>query len=140
PPLRGARRPAGVRADLRTDATALRLPIEYTSHDRPGRIDVLLNGELHTRVDLPVGTTTVHVPLPEGEHDLQVVLTFRERYVDRGGAYRQVDPGVQFAVEQHIDAPGTVMGGVLDRQPQGRGVGAQVRADSGRPPGAPERG
>jgi len=72
--LEGARMPAGVRAELRTDATALRLPIEYTSHDRPGRIDVLLNGELHTRVDLPVGTTTVHVPLPEGEHDVQVWL------------------------------------------------------------------
>lgn len=72
--LEVAQMPAGVRSELRTDATALRLPIEYTSTERVGRLDVMVDGVLHSRIDLPVGSIEARVGLPHGTHDVQIWL------------------------------------------------------------------
>lgn len=72
--LSTAQMPAGVRVEVRTDATAVRLPIEYGSQDRPGLLDVMVDGALHWRIDLPVGSMEARADLPEGTHDVQIWL------------------------------------------------------------------
>jgi len=73
--LAKAREAAGVRLDVVTDAGVLELDGDYTIDlDRERRIDVLVDGELHQRVDIEPGAVRVAVPLPPGEHRVQVWL------------------------------------------------------------------
>ncbi|MGC0249073.1 GDSL-type esterase/lipase family protein [Pseudactinotalea sp. Z1748] len=72
--LEVARMPTGVRAEFRTDAGALRLPVEYSSTERVALLDVVVDGELHARMDLPVGVSDVRVSLPPGTHQVQLWL------------------------------------------------------------------
>ncbi|MDG4789136.1 SGNH/GDSL hydrolase family protein [Micromonospora sp. WMMD1102] len=60
-----ARMAAGVRAAVRTDATALELRI-VASTDEVGALDVVVDGALWRREPLTGGTNTRHVPLPPG--------------------------------------------------------------------------
>lgn len=71
--LEMAQMPAGVRAQMRTDAEAVCLPMEY-NYDVDGHLDVTVDGELHSRIELTPGATQVEVALPGGTHDVQVWL------------------------------------------------------------------
>ncbi|SEE62698.1 GDSL-type esterase/lipase family protein [Ruania alba] len=68
-----ARMAAGVRSELRTDASRLSLPIRYT-YDAPGFVDVTVDGGLHRRVELASGAEVLEVDLPDGEHEVRVWL------------------------------------------------------------------
>ncbi|HLS15485.1 MAG TPA: GDSL-type esterase/lipase family protein [Beutenbergiaceae bacterium] len=68
-----ARMPAGVRLQFRTDAAGMQLPIR-SCDEQGGRLDVVVDRDLHLRVDLDPGTTEVDVPLPSGTHEVQVWL------------------------------------------------------------------
>jgi hypothetical protein len=73
--LSKAREAAGVRLDVVTDADSFALEGDLTIVlDRDHRIDVLVDGELHERVDLQHGAVEVTVVLPAGEHRVQVWL------------------------------------------------------------------
>src|SRR5690625_3852258 len=71
--LEVARMPAGVRAEMRTDATVARLPIEYLE-EADGHVDVIVDGELHSRIRLATGGTQVEMSLPSGLKNLQIWL------------------------------------------------------------------
>ena len=66
--------PAGVRLQMRTDADALRLPIDNASPERPATVEVLVDGEPHSRTDLTGGPTQLDLPLPAGTHEVQIWL------------------------------------------------------------------
>lgn len=68
-----AQMPAGVRAQVRSDADAVHLPIEY-NYETDGHVDVTVDGELHSRIDLTPGITQLDVPLPGGTRQVQVWL------------------------------------------------------------------
>jgi hypothetical protein len=70
--VRVARMAAGVRAQVRTDATALVLTVEHT--DGEGRLDVVVDGALEHRVDLAQGRADLRLPLPAGVHDIALWL------------------------------------------------------------------
>ncbi|CAM3540423.1 GDSL-type esterase/lipase family protein [Occultella aeris] len=70
--IRVARMAAGVRAQVRTDATEILLPVEHT--DGEGRIDLVVDGDLERRVELPQGRSEVRLPLPAGVHDVELWL------------------------------------------------------------------
>lgn len=63
---------AGVRLELVTDATALRLPLTF-SYDRPGTLDVTVDGQLAERIALEGAHTLTH-DLPGGEHEVRIWL------------------------------------------------------------------
>jgi hypothetical protein len=70
-----AREAAGVRADVVTAADELRLDLEVTiPADREARLDVMVDGALHDRIDLAGGRSVSTVPLPSGEHRVQAWL------------------------------------------------------------------
>src|SRR5699024_8076366 len=64
---------AGVRLELVTDATALRLPLTFT-YDTPGTLDVTVDGQLAERVDLTPGQHTLTRSLPSGTHEVRIWL------------------------------------------------------------------
>jgi len=66
--------PAGVRLQMRTDAEAVRLPIENASPERAATADVLVDGELHSRTDITAGPSRLDVALPAGSHEVQIWL------------------------------------------------------------------
>jgi GDSL-like Lipase/Acylhydrolase family len=68
--------PAGVRAMLRTDATALTIDIA-TAGDEVSPLDVTVDGQLWDRRPLDAGVATVHVSLPEGTKPVEVWLPQR---------------------------------------------------------------
>ena len=68
-----ARMAAGIRVQLRTDATALVLPISY-AYDTAAHLDVTVDGELHTRTELTTGEREVRQTLPGGTHDVRIWL------------------------------------------------------------------
>lgn len=73
--LAKAREAAGVRLDVVTDADSVRIEGDLTIElDRDHRIDVLVDGVLHERVDLAHGPLGLTVALPAGEHRVQVWL------------------------------------------------------------------
>lgn len=73
--LSKAREAAGVRLDVVTDADALRFDGRmHVEFDRDHRIDVLVDGEPHERIDLQGGPIDLTVPLPSGEHRVQAWL------------------------------------------------------------------
>ncbi len=64
---------AGVRLELVTDATAVRLPLTF-AYETPGTVDVTVDGHLAQRRELtPGGHTLVH-ELPPGEHEVRIWL------------------------------------------------------------------
>ncbi|WP_154795997.1 GDSL-type esterase/lipase family protein [Occultella kanbiaonis] len=63
---------AGVRAELRTDASAVGLRIRAAEPALP--VDVLVDGERVARLPVEPGTHDLQVPLPEGAHDVEVWL------------------------------------------------------------------
>ena len=70
-----AREAAGVRADVVTAADTLHLDLELGIEiDRPTRVDVLVDDELAHRVDVEIGRSRLELPLPAGEHRVQVWL------------------------------------------------------------------
>jgi hypothetical protein len=70
-----ARQSVGVRLDIDTDAESVTLDGDLLLDiPRDSRIDVLVDGELHRRIDLVSGPFTVVVPLPTGAHRVQVWL------------------------------------------------------------------
>lgn len=73
--LSKAREAAGVRLDVVTDADTLTLEGDLTIVlDRDHRVDVLVDGALHERVDLQHGPVSLGVALPAGEHRVQAWL------------------------------------------------------------------
>ncbi|MDN5727849.1 MAG: hypothetical protein L0G99_18250, partial [Propionibacteriales bacterium] len=73
-PLRRAAESAtGVRAEFRTDATAITLPVRVTGTPRP-MIDVLADGELVHRRQLGEGLNEVATPLSGAPADVEVWL------------------------------------------------------------------
>ncbi|WP_420113627.1 GDSL-type esterase/lipase family protein [Pseudactinotalea sp.] len=73
--LSKAREAAGVRLDVLTDADTFTLEGELrVDLDRDHRVDVLVDGELHQRIDLEHGAVSLSVPLPQGEHRVQAWL------------------------------------------------------------------
>ncbi|UFU06008.1 GDSL-type esterase/lipase family protein [Ruania halotolerans] len=64
---------AGVRAELRTDASGLSLPLTY-EYDAPGFVDVTVEDALHRRVELTSGSHVLEVDLPDGEHEVRLWL------------------------------------------------------------------
>lgn len=73
--LAKAREAAGVRLDVVTDAEVLTIRgRQVVELDRDHRIDVLVDGEQHERIDLQHGAVELNVPLPAGEHRVQVWL------------------------------------------------------------------
>ncbi len=69
-----AQMPAGVRLQMRTDATAVRLPIENLSPEREAHVDVLIDGEQHSRTELSEGATQLDVALDGGTREVQIWL------------------------------------------------------------------
>ena len=63
---------AGVRLELITDATALRLPLTF-AYDTPGTLDVTVDGQLADRIALQGAHTLTH-ELPAGEHEVCIWL------------------------------------------------------------------
>jgi len=70
-----AREAAGVRADVVTAADELSVDLDLTiTYDRDTRLDVVVDGVLHERVDLEPERSVTTVSLPPGEHRVQVWL------------------------------------------------------------------
>lgn len=70
-----ARQSVGVRLDVDTDAESITLHGDLLLDiPRDSRIDVLVDGDLHRRIDLVSGPFTVEVPLPTGAHRVQTWL------------------------------------------------------------------
>lgn len=99
------RTPAGVRAEVRTDASGLTISGELGTGEGDGRggtVDVVVDGALHARVDVPApprgGTTelTRRVDLPGGPTSLEVWLphtgTFAVRELTLHGATTATEP------------------------------------------------
>ncbi len=74
-----ARMAAGVRVELRTDASALSLPLNYDENEEPWPLDVTVDGDLHQRIEVGLGEQVLEVGLPDGEHDVAVWLPQRGR-------------------------------------------------------------
>lgn len=73
--LAKAREAAGVRLDVLTDADLLELVADVSIDiDRALRFDVVVDGALHQRVDVEPGRVELSMPLPAGEHRVQVWL------------------------------------------------------------------
>lgn len=73
--ITNARQSVGVRLDVDTDAESIALDGDLLLDiPRDARIDVLVDGELHRRVDLVAGTFALDVPLPAGTHRVQAWL------------------------------------------------------------------
>ncbi|QOR70230.1 hypothetical protein IM660_16700 [Ruania alkalisoli] len=70
---------AGVRAQVRTDASSLRLPIAYDESDSAWPLDVTVDGDLHQRIEVALGEQVLEVGLPDGEHDVVVWLPQKGR-------------------------------------------------------------
>lgn len=64
---------AGVRVELITDATALRLPLTF-SYETPGTLDLTVDGQLADRRQLGNGTQMLTWDLPEGRHEVRIWL------------------------------------------------------------------
>ena len=64
---------AGVRLELVTDATALRLPLTF-DYETPGTLDILVDGQLAERVEFTPGSHTLSHDLPAGGHEVQIWL------------------------------------------------------------------
>ncbi len=63
---------AGVRVELVTDATALRLPLTF-AYETPGTLDLTVDGQLVDRVELE-GAHTLTGELPAGMHEVRIWL------------------------------------------------------------------
>ncbi|UFU02648.1 GDSL-type esterase/lipase family protein [Ruania suaedae] len=74
PLLFPARMAAGVRAELRTDAARLTLPVLFDECESSWPLDVTVDGELHARVAVALGQQVLEIDLPAGEHDVVVWL------------------------------------------------------------------
>ena len=73
--ITNARQSVGVRLDIDTDAESVALDGDLLLDiPRDARIDVVVDGRLHRRIDLVAGPFTVAVPLPPGAHRVQVWL------------------------------------------------------------------
>src|SRR5690606_39018830 len=73
--LEKAREAAGVRADVVTVADTLTLDLDIGIEiDRATRVDVVVDGRLVERLDLPIGRYRGSVALPAGEHRVQIWL------------------------------------------------------------------
>ncbi|MGF6823803.1 hypothetical protein M2317_002723 [Microbacterium sp. ZKA21] len=73
--ITNARQSVGVRLDVDTDAESIALDGDLLLDiPRDARIDVLVDGELHRRIDLAAGPFTLEVPLPTGAHRVQAWL------------------------------------------------------------------
>lgn len=64
---------AGVRLELRTDATSLRLPLSF-DYETPGTLDITVDGQLADRVRLQSGDHLLTHGLPAGEHEVRIWL------------------------------------------------------------------
>lgn len=71
--LNVAQMAAGIRVQLRTDASAVVLPISY-AYESDAYLDVMVDGDLHARLDVTTGERQMRVSLPEGMHDVQIWL------------------------------------------------------------------
>lgn len=70
-----ARQSVGVRLDIDTDAESIALGGDLLLDiPRDSRIDVIVDGELHRRIDLVAGPFALDVPLPAGTHRVQAWL------------------------------------------------------------------
>ncbi|WP_460798867.1 GDSL-type esterase/lipase family protein [Microbacterium sp. GXF0217] len=73
--ITNARQSVGVRLDIDTDSDSLALHGDLLLDiPRDARIDVVVDGELHRRIDLTSGPFAVGVALPAGRHRVQVWL------------------------------------------------------------------
>lgn len=73
--LTNARQSVGVRLEVDTDAQAITLHGEVLLDiRRDPRVDVVVDGQLHRRIELDAGPFTITVSLPSGAHHVQVWL------------------------------------------------------------------
>ncbi|MDP3949669.1 MAG: SGNH/GDSL hydrolase family protein, partial [Microbacterium sp.] len=73
--IENARQSVGVRLDIDTDAESITFHGDLLLDiRRDARIDVLVDGELHRRIDLAAGPFTVAIAMPTGAHRVQMWL------------------------------------------------------------------
>ena len=85
-----AKNPAGVRLEVRTDASALVLDLVVHT-ENPVSLDVMVDGALAERISLDAGRHQVRAALPEGVHDLQVWLPHSAAVVVVGARLEQAE-------------------------------------------------
>jgi len=71
--LRVATMAAGVRLEVTTDASRVRLAVR-SAHDAPVALDVVVDSTLARRVSVPPGVSEVHADLPGGSHRIELWL------------------------------------------------------------------